>query len=131
MDDYYKLLEMMHPGEKIAFITVEAEHGPDNMLKRWCDERGYKWYGFPARWEDLDAPRAVIRTRHSDGKAYNILAGYDRNNEMAEVGTNLIVFWDGHTKGSKHMHETGVEKGLHVMSVLIKLDKEPKYGGKP
>lgn len=106
-------LELKHPGEPILFITGRAKNGPDNMVIQWCVEHERPWVEYPADWDQF-------------GKR----AGYIRNTEMAEVGTDLIVFWDGKTKGSMHMYETGVAKELHVLSVLIKLDEGAENGGK-
>ena len=41
---------------------------------------------FPANWDKF-------------GKS----AGYKRNTQMAEYATHLIAFWDGQSKGTKHM----------------------------
>ena len=37
-------------------------------------------------------------------------AGYRRNARMAEFATHAIIFWDGKSRGSKHMFDLAVEK---------------------
>lgn len=44
-------------------------------------------------------------------------AGYKRNQEMANVSTHLIAFWDGKSRGTKHMIDIAKRDGLksHVV----------------
>lgn len=92
----------------ICFVTGKANRGPDDMIIRWCIEHGYAWVEMPADWE-----------------LYGKRAGFIRNDEMSECGAkNLIVMWDGKSKGSKHMYETGIKKGLNVMSIIVTPDEE-------
>lgn len=41
-------------------------------------------------------------------------AGFRRNVDMAEYADSLIAFWDGKSKGTKHMIETAKSKSLQV-----------------
>ena len=43
---------------------------------------------------------------------YGKRAGYRRNEQMAEVADGLIAFWDGQSKGTKHMIDIMTEKNL-------------------
>lgn len=52
---------------------------------------------FPANWD-----------KH--GKS----AGYIRNKEMAQHGEQVIILWDGVSKGTNHMVELAKESGLHI-----------------
>ena len=45
-------------------------------------------------------------------------AGYRRNVEMAECADALVAFWDGLSKGTKHMIDTAHKHGLKVCVVL-------------
>ena len=45
-----------------------------------------------------------------DGKS----AGFKRNVRMAEYADALVAFWDGESKGTKHMIEIAKEKGLDI-----------------
>jgi len=40
---------------------------------------------------------------HADWAKYGKSAGYRRNEEMAKISDASIVFWDGKSKGTKHM----------------------------
>jgi hypothetical protein len=48
---------------------------------------------------------------------YGKAAGYIRNKEMAKIATHLIIFWDGFSKGSKHMIDLANSYGLIVKIV--------------
>lgn len=81
-------------------IQVVCGHGSrrrsawqSNMQK----SMGIKSFYFPADW-DLD------------GKS----AGFKRNVKMAEYADALVAFWDGSSRGTKHMIDTAKEKGLDI-----------------
>tara|TARA_R110000737_G_scaffold337022_2_gene356960 strand:+ start:2447 stop:2806 length:360 start_codon:yes stop_codon:yes gene_type:complete len=44
-------------------------------------------------------------------------AGYIRNSEMADYADVLLAFWDGKSKGTKHMIDLALKKGLLVKVV--------------
>jgi len=67
-------------------IVSGAARGADKLGERYAVERGYKITRFPADW-------------NFHGKK----AGYLRNVEMAEYADALIAFWDGRSRGTKHM----------------------------
>ena len=77
----------------------------DYLLKNINDDiqivcgmaRGADRLYFPADWD-------------RDGKS----AGFKRNVKMAEYADALVAFWDGTSKGTKHMIETAKEKGLDI-----------------
>lgn len=88
-DDYNKLCEvcdfMLQNHTEIEVISGGAR-GADKLGEKYANERGYTVTQFKADW-------------NKHGKS----AGYKRNAEMAEYGDALICFWDGKSKGSKHM----------------------------
>lgn len=47
--------------------------------------------------------RMTIHKFPADWKAYGKSAGYRRNAEMAEFADALVAFWDGESKGTRHM----------------------------
>ena len=64
---------------------------------------GIKVYPFPADWD-----------RH--GRS----AGYKRNEQMAKNARYLLAFWDGRSRGTKHMIDIATEAGLMV--IIIRTD---------
>jgi predicted Rossmann fold nucleotide-binding protein DprA/Smf involved in DNA uptake len=81
-------------------IVSGAAGGADRMGERYAKAMGYKISSYPADW--------------SIGRS----AGYKRNKEMAEYADALIAFWDGKSKGTKHMIDLAREYGLKVRVIL-------------
>lgn len=101
---------------KIIIVSGHAP-GADDYGEKYADERGYEKDIHSANWNDLEAIPCKIGTRN-DGSQYNILAGLNRNTEMAEVANACVVFWDGKSTGSSNMIETA--KKYNLMLRVIK-----------
>lgn len=67
-------------------VVSGGARGADRLGERWADEAGCTVKRFPADWE-------------THGKA----AGIMRNIEMAQYADALVAFWDGKSKGTRHM----------------------------
>lgn len=80
-------------------ITVACgkARGADTLGEEYAKNRGYSIAYYPADWD-----------RH--GRA----AGFVRNIEMAQNADALVAFWDGQSRGTKHMIETAQQHGLEV-----------------
>ena len=91
------LKEELDPDEDNEIISGTAKGG-DKLGERFAKQYGIRLKLFPADWD-----------KH--GKR----AGYLRNVEMADYGDMLIAFWDGISKGTEHMINIAVEKGLIVI----------------
>ena len=91
--DYY--LQRKHH-EEIEIVSGRAR-GVDQMGERYAKERGFKIKYFPAEWS-----------------RYNKSAGYIRNKQMAEYADALIAFWDGKSRGTKHMIELAKQYELQL-----------------
>lgn len=88
--------------ERIVIVEGGAP-GTDALAKRFAQSiNGLRHRQFPAAWDNLDAPGAVIR-RTRDGRAYNAKAGHDRNLAMRVVAQEVIAFWDGISPGTGEM----------------------------
>lgn len=81
-------------------IVSGAARGADQLGERYAAERGYALKQFPADWN-----------------TYGKSAGYRRNTEMAEYADAAVVFWDGKSRGSKHMINLAKAKELAVRVV--------------
>lgn len=56
----------------------------------------------------------LVHKRPADWDSYGKVAGFIRNKEMAEEADGLIAFWDGKSKGTKHMIDVALDKGIEV-----------------
>ena len=88
--------------EDIEIVSGGAR-GADVLGEKYAKERGYTIKSFPANW-DLH------------GKA----AGYIRNEEMAQYGNYVLLFWDGESKGTQHMAKLAEKHGCKVYLVNYK-----------
>lgn len=84
---YYmdKMLFSKAQTHEILIVSGKAR-GADNTGELYAHSRGYEIEPYPANWDKF-------------GKS----AGYKRNEEMAKVADALVAFWDGKSKGTKHM----------------------------
>jgi hypothetical protein len=81
-------------------IVSGTANGADKCGEQWATTNAVKIKRFPANWEE-----------------YGKSAGYIRNQEMANNAEALIAFWDGKSKGTKHMIDIALDKGLLVKVV--------------
>jgi len=88
--------------EEVEIVSGTAK-GADKMGEEYAKAKGYQIKRFPANWNK-----------------YGKSAGYLRNKEMAEYADSAIIFWDGSSKGTKHMIDLAKDKGLKVNIILYK-----------
>jgi hypothetical protein len=73
--------------EEMSMAIVSGmARGADAMGASFAHYHGIKLYKFPADWDQ-------------HGKA----AGFIRNKEMGDFADGLLAFWDGQSRGTKHM----------------------------
>ena len=93
---------------EIVIISGGAR-GADKLAEKYALAKGYKNEMMPADWNRF-------------GKS----AGYIRNASMAQQATRrngigcLIAFWDGESKGTKHMIDTANKKKMKVAVVRFR-----------
>lgn len=88
-----------HHHSNVAIVSGTA-NGADKLGERYAQERGMGLDARPAKWEQ-----------------YGKSAGYIRNEEMAQNADACIVFWDGVSRGTKHMIDLAKKYNLHLKVV--------------
>lgn len=78
-------------------VVSGAARGADYLGMCYANDRGYQIQYFFPEWDK-----------------YGKSAGYRRNVQMAENADALIAFWDGESRGTKHMIDIATERGLAV-----------------
>lgn len=78
-------------------IVCGMARGADTLGERYAISKGYEVARFPADWGKF-------------GKA----AGYKRNEQMAQNADALAAFWDGRSRGTKHMIDLAHKYNLRV-----------------
>ena len=105
--DYELLTEMLAAKDLNADTVTEVvsgcARGADRLGERWATAQGIPIARFPANWD-----------------SYGKRAGYVRNSEMAEYADACIVFWNGSSKGTKHMIDVANRKqGMRLITVTV------------
>lgn len=93
----------------ITEVFCGGARGPDTSGKNWAYSLGVPVRMFPADWEN-----------------YGRRAGFLRNEQMATHADALIAFWDGESKGTKHMIDLALRHGLETHVYISK--SRPKDG---
>lgn len=84
---------------KVEIVSGGAR-GADTLALEYARERGYPVTLMKADWD-------------THGKS----AGYIRNQEMANYATHCLAFWDGKSRGTKHMIDIAQKDGLRCRVV--------------
>ncbi len=100
-DDYQLVKTTLLKYSDITEIVSGCAKGADSLGERFALEYAIPVKRFPANWA-----------------AYGKTAGYRRNEQMAYYGDRLIAFWDGQSRGTKHMIDFARKVGLEVEVVL-------------
>lgn len=115
----YRLLreqcnKFLRERRKIRNIIIVSGHarGADTLGEKYAQDEGFDLEIYPAQWDKF-------------GKR----AGYRRNEQMAEVADALIAFWDGSSRGTKHMIDIMNEKNLLVRVVEYETSNKTQQKG--
>lgn len=60
-----------------------------------------------------------LKQFHPDWGKYKKSAGYIRNEEMAKYADMLIAFWNGESRGTKHMIDLAHKHNLKVHIITV------------
>lgn len=82
---------------KVSKVISGTARGADQFGENWALRQGIPVDRYPADWD-----------KH--GKS----AGYKRNEKMATMAEALVAVWDGESRGTTHMINIAVERGLKV-----------------
>lgn len=96
------LLKNASDGDEITIISGGAR-GADQLGERYAKEKGYKIIRKPANWDK-----------------YGKSAGYKRNEEMAKIADVCVCFWDGESRGTKHMIDLSKKYKLKLNVIFYK-----------
>ena len=118
----FSQLQWEHELSSKDFEIVSGKAGgADSLGERFAKEYGIQIKEFPAKWDDLKAKDAFIKT-NSFGKPYNAKAGHARNTSMLEYVSDdgcAIYFWDGESPGTKDCITKAKKMGIRYFWVKI------------
>jgi hypothetical protein len=81
-------------------IVSGMARGADQLAYIYASANQVKIYSMPANWDKY-------------GKG----AGYKRNEAMGRMADGVLAFWDGKSRGTKHMIETMTLMGKDVFTI--------------
>lgn len=102
----------------VTEIVSGCAKGVDTLGILWAKKNGVKVKQFPAQWNNLKVKNCKIKEHKFGQGNYNVLAGLNRNIEMAEYADALIAIDTG-SSGTKHMISTARKQGLLLYVVKI------------
>jgi len=97
-----KKLDYYFQNKKPTEIVSGTARGADKLGEKYASQNNINIKKFPANWD-----------KHGNK------AGYLRNKEMAEYADALVAFWDGNSKGTKHMIDLAEKNKLKVKIVKL------------
>lgn len=89
-----KLLSNIHDD---IHIVCGMARGADTLGEQYGKEYNFSIDYFPAEWD-----------------TYGKRAGYIRNEQMAKNADALVAFWDGESRGTKHMIDIARKYNLSI-----------------
>ena len=104
--DYNMLSQKLHnillekDLSQVEIVSGKAK-GADSLGEKWGKINGCHIAEFPAQWDK-----------------YGKSAGYKRNEEMAKYADALIAFWDGESRGTKHMIDLAKRYELKIRVIM-------------
>lgn len=99
-NNYKRLSEVLDNLKQPFEVVCGEAKGADSLGKRYAKDNELTVHRFPADWD-------------THGKS----AGYKRNEQMADFADACIAFWDGQSRGTKHMIDIATRKGLKCLVV--------------
>lgn len=109
-------------------VEGECPRGVDQLAKRYGKEHGIPVIPFPADWNDLSYPDAVIK-KNKSGKLYDAKAGFRRNEEMAKYASGYagqcLMLWDGISPGTASMEKLAIKYKLRYFVAKVPYRQEP------
>jgi len=109
--DFKKVRKAVRKYNIKIIVSGEAD-GADKFGEYCADILGLKVKYFSAAWDDLTADPCVVKTRW-DGSKYNVLAGFNRNKEMAGYVEYAFLFPGG--SGTADMRKQAKEAGIKIV----------------
>jgi len=113
--EYSILIKALKYFQIHADDITEVVCGDCKMGEDWANNHEITVKHFPALWDNLEKKPCKVKT-NIYGQEYNVLAGHNRNQEMAVYGDVLLALWDGSSRGTLSMVEKmeNLDKKVHV-----------------
>lgn len=81
----FAALDELHARHPVSLLIEGEAAGLDTRARVWAKRNGVSVLPFPAPWDDVTHPDAVVRYTRG-GKPYDVTAGTRRNQQMIDDG---------------------------------------------
>lgn len=109
------VLDILHRDNPITTIIHGEADGADSLADRWARENRISRHTFPAQWENFSEP---CKVKHRwDGKKYNAIAGFIRNQRMLEEGRPDCALALPGGSGTRDMVDRLIKANLEVLFI--------------
>lgn len=98
------VLDALHRERPVSLLIQGGARGADQLARQWAAARTVACQTYNAKWDDIDAPKAIIKTGRN-GEPYNARAGIDRNVDMLARGNPEVVVVFPGNRGTSHMFD--------------------------
>lgn len=95
--DVLRAIDICPWASDITEVVSGKALGADTFGEQWANENGIPIKEFYADWKNLFKKAGILR-----------------NEDMGNYADALIAIWDGSSKGTKHMIDYAIKKGLKV-----------------
>ncbi len=101
---YVHRLSILHQDDLEPIIIVSGgAPGVDSWAVHEAERLGLGFDVIRADWDDLSHSDAVIKISPKTGKQYDAMAGFRRNQKLADLAVHVVAFWDGESSGTRDM----------------------------
>lgn len=107
--DLWSVLVMANLDRRVTTIISGGAPGVDSTAKEMAPAYEIEYKEFPAEWDD-----------------YGLAAGPMRNRRMATEGDELLIIWDGQSRGSFNMKSEMLLLKKPVHEVILRCYNEKK-----
>ena len=95
-----RTLDKLLINQKEVTIISGGAKGTDTLAEQYAVSKGYDCIVFNADWSRYGKSAGIIRNE----QMHNYIAQYKYR--------GCVAFWDGQSKGSKHMYDLALKEGI-------------------
>ena len=88
-------------------MVAGGAKGVDKICEDWVREHNAGFIKDADPWFKIDLDIHLAKW-----DKYGKSAGFKRNLEMLAVGDNVLAFWDGKSRGTRHTIDNALTKGM-------------------
>lgn len=114
-DYVFRVLDRLRKTYGDITVISGGATGADTLAEQWAKQRGLRPIVFPAKWDDLSHPDALVRV-NKKGRKYDARAGMRRNKDIINLAHMVIAFMDpdSPTPGTSNSISLAKAKGVPV-----------------